>query len=116
MKIKISKKEWNSLNKHSQLEIFQQLTPDEIRFFKKLPKQVQENIIKEIKEKSPPLSEISKFIQLLKKTEKEAMDKTPAPTIEKLNEVMELVKINNPNDPILKYLEDLQQNPIETNQ
>lgn len=112
MKIKISKAQWELL-KHSQIE---QLQPDEIKFFKKLPKHVQENILEEIKAKSPPLSEIKKLITLLRKMEGEAMDKTPAPTVEKLNEVIEQIKINNPLDPVLNYLKDLRQQAIETNQ
>jgi len=112
MKIKISKTQWELL-KYSQIE---QLQPDEIKFFKKLPKHMQQNIMEEIKAKHPPLSEIKNLIQFLKQTEQEAMDKTPAPTIEKLNEVIEQVKAQNTTDPALQYLEDLRQNAIETNQ
>jgi len=109
MKIIISKSQWNLL-KYSQLD---ELEPDEIKFFQKLPKNMQQNIIEEINSKNAPISEVKKLLQYLKKTEHEIMDRTPAPPIDKLNQIIEQIKMSNPQDPMLQSLEELREQTME---
>jgi len=111
MKIKILKSQWELL-KTSGLE---QLSPDDMKFLQKFPKPMINEILKEIKAKSPSDTEIRQFIDNLKKIDKEVTDRTPAPSIDKLNQMIEQAKTVNPQDPIIQYLEEARQNVYEMN-
>jgi len=41
------------------------------------------------------------------------LDKTPAPTIRKIDETIEQIKMSNPADPMLKYLEELRDEALD---
>jgi len=111
MKIKISKSQWELL-KTSGLE---QLSPDDMKFLQKFPKPMLNEILKEIKAKSPSDTEIRQLIDNLKKIDKEVTDKTPAPSIDQLNQMIDRAKMISPQDPIIQYLEEARQNIYEMN-
>lgn len=111
MKIKISKTQWELL-KTSQLE---QLSPEDMKFLKRLPPHVLQGILEEIKIKSPSDKEVQQLIENLKRMERKVMDRMPAPSLEQISQVIEQIKINEPNNPALKYFEDLQHHTMETN-
>jgi len=110
MKIKISKSQWELL-KYSQLD---KISPEDRKFLNTLPPHVLKGIIEEIKTKSSSTQEIHQLIELLRKTEKQVMDRSPAPSLEQINHIIEQIKATDPRNPALQYFEDLQYHITET--
>ena len=133
MKMKISKSQWEFLKcsqSNPEIDLSKNLPQDIYQEIQSLPNQTKEKVIKaiirflkDIKDKKIQPKEVEdiireeiKYIKTIDKMMNKIIDKTPAPTIDKIKEIIELVKTNNPSDPILKYLDDLQQYTTEIDQ
>ena len=115
MKIKISKSQWEMLK----CAAIDDLSQDDMNFLSNLPKEIQHNVAKFINKTNPTKSQMRRLIDHLKqeqatleKTINTVMDKTPAPSIDKIDAVIEQISSANPNDPAIDFLKQ-QKNEIE---
>jgi hypothetical protein len=129
MKIKMSKSQWEFIKcsqSNFEIDFLKTLPQDIYKGIQSLPNPIKQDLIKQIKiyknqqpnekEMENAIREALKSIQKNLQIVTKITDRTPAPTVDKIKEIIELVKINNPSDPILKYLEDLQQYTAEIDQ